>query len=198
VQTTTYSAAAFPACWTPTVSPASAPAGACTSTPPSTAISWVYHAGKLLWGGDWSFAATISYTDTSGVPIEGCCDILMTNQQWGGWQPYINANCQSTPSLCFNTTPYKYLIFSAKPTVANQKFKADVLSQGDTKDGIELDDLGPYCSGGDTPAIGAWESCKVPLSAFNLTNPIILKFAIGDETGLASNKFYLDDVGFSP
>ena len=63
-------------------------------------------------------------------------------------------------------------------------------------DGIGLDDLGPYCSGGDNPPIGQWETCAVPLSAFKLTNPIILKFSIGDETGLARNKFYLDEVGF--
>jgi hypothetical protein len=200
-QTTSYAAAAYPTCWTPIKAPTGPPAGACTpivTPPPTTGISWVYYSGVFNWGGDWSFAATPNYTDTSGVPIEGTYDIEITNTQWGGWQPYFNANCQSNSADCFNTTPYNYLIFSAKPSVANQIFKADVLSEGDTADGIGLMDLGTYCSGGDNPPIGQWETCKIPLSAFKLTDPIILKFAIGDNTGLSSNHWWLDNVGFSP
>lgn len=194
-QTTTYSPAAYPTCWTSTTTPTSPPAGSCPTTPPS-GITWVYQNGKMNWGGDWSFAATINYKDTAGIPLEGPYDIAVTIQQWGGWQPYVNGSCQSTPSLCFNTTPYTYLIFSVKSTIANLKLKADMLSEGDTADGVGLTDLGPYCSGGDTAPVGVWESCKVPLAAFKLTNPVILKFAIGDETGLSSNLWYLDDVGF--
>jgi hypothetical protein len=158
--------------------------------------SWVYHNGKFVWTWDLSYAAQADYKDTAGLPLVGAFDIALTTQAWGAWQPAISSDCQITVAACFNTTGYKTLIFSAKPTVAKQQFKAAILSSGDAPDGIGLDDLGPYCSGGDNPPIGQWETCAVPLSAFKLTNPIILKFSIGDETGLARNKFYLDEVGF--
>jgi hypothetical protein len=164
---------------------------------PAGTTAWVYYNGVFNWGGDWSFAATPNYTDTSGVPIEGAYDIEVTTQQWGGWQPYVNAGCQANPTTeCFPTAGYKYLIFSAKPVVANQTFLVDFLSSGDTPDGNSVQ-ASAYCSGGTNPAIGVWETCKIPLSAFNLTNLTILKFGLSDQTGLSSNHFYLDNVGFT-
>jgi hypothetical protein len=188
----------------------SGPTGGATLSSPSSAgvtiagslvvstgtTAWVYYNGVFNWGGDWSFAATPNYTDTSGAPIEGGYDIEVTTQQWGGWQPFVNANCQSNISLCFNTTPYSYIIFSAKPVVANQTFLVDFLSSGDTTDGVAVQ-AAAYCSGGSNPAIGEWETCKIPLSAFKLTDLTILKFGLSDQTGLSSNHFYLDNVGFS-
>jgi Calx-beta domain-containing protein len=158
---------------------------------------WVYYNGAMNWGGDWSFAASANYKDTSGGPIEGAYDIEITGQQWGGWQPYVSGNCQSSIASCFVTTPYKYLIFSAKPTVANQIFGSAVLSAGDTPDGNFLQNLSAYCSGGSNPPVGQWETCKVPLSAYSLTDLTILKFSISDQTGLSSNHYYLDNVGFT-
>jgi hypothetical protein len=158
---------------------------------------WVYYNGAMNWGGDWSFAASANYKDTSGGPIEGAYDIEITGEQWGGWQPYVSGNCQSSIASCFVTTPYKYLIFSAKPTVANQIFGSAVLSAGDTPDGNFLQNLSAYCSGGSNPPVGQWESCKVPLSAYSLTDLTILKFSISDQTGLSSNHYYLDNVGFT-
>lgn len=170
-------------------------AGTQVNVPAGTA--WVYYNGVFSWGGDWSFAATPNYKDTSGVPIEGAYDIEVTNQQWGGWQPYVNSGCQANPTTeCFATAGYNYLIFSAKPTVANQTFLVDFLSSGDTTDGVGVQ-TAAYCSGGSNPAIGVWETCKIPLSAFKLTNPTILKFGLSDQTGLSSNHFYLDNVGFT-
>ncbi len=162
----------------------------------TTGTAWVYYNGAFNWGGDWSFAATPNYKDTSGAPIEGPYDIEVTNQQWGGWQPYVSGNCQSNIALCFDTTPYSYIIFSAKPAVANQTFLVDFLSSGDTTDGVSVQ-TAAYCSGGSNPAVGVWESCKIPLSAFKLTDLTILKFGLSDQTGLSSNHFYLDNVGFS-
>jgi hypothetical protein len=189
----------------------SSPAGGATlSTPSSATVAisgsqaapagstlWVYHNGIFNWGGDWSFAAAPNYLDVTGAPIAGPFDILVTSQQWGGWQPYVNGNCQSNISLCFNTNPYKYIIFSAKPTVANQFFAVGFMSSGDTPDGPVLTDTASYCSGGSNPAVGQWESCKIPISAFALTDTTVLKFWISDQTGLSSNRWYLDDVGFS-
>jgi hypothetical protein len=169
-------------------------AGSQVIVPAGTA--WVYYNGVFNWGGDWSFAATPNYKDTSGAPIEGAYDIEVTSQTWGGWQPYVSANCQSNISTCFDTTPYSYIVFSAKPTVANQTFLVDFLSSGDTPDGTGVQ-TASYCSGGSNPAVGVWETCKIPLSAFKLTDLIILKFGLSDQTGLSSNHWYLDNVGFT-
>ncbi len=59
-----------------------------------------------------------------------------------------------------------------------------------------MSNVSAYCSGGGDPAVGEWESCKIPLAAFKLTNATVLKFWIQDETGLADNLWYADDVGF--
>jgi len=80
--------------------------------------------------------------------------------------------------------------------VANQVVNVGFMSSGDTPDGTALD-TGSYCSGGGNPAVGQWESCKIPLSVFALTDTTILKFWISDQTGLSSNRWYLDNVGFS-
>jgi hypothetical protein len=169
-------------------------------TPPPS-IAWVYHNGAMRWGGDWSFAAKPNYRDTTGIPLVGAFDIRIKSTQWGGWQPFVNVNCQSTISLCFNTTTYTYIFFSAKATVSDQAFAVGFMSSGDTPDGLVLGgngntQLAQYCSGGNSPSVGTWESCKIPLSAFKLTNATILKFWISDQTGLASNTWYLNDVGF--
>jgi hypothetical protein len=161
------------------------------------ATAWVFYNGVFNWGGDWSFSASVNYKDTAGAPIAGPYDVIMTNQQWGGWQPYVNANCQSNISLCFNTTPYKYLIFSAKPTVANQIFAVGFMSSGDTPDGFIPSDTSAYCSGGRNPPVGQWETCKIPLSVFGFTDTTVLKFWISDQTGLSNNQVYFDSVGFT-
>jgi hypothetical protein len=189
----------------------SSPAGGATLSSPATAnvtingsaaapagsTLWVYYNGIFNWGGDWSFAAIVNYVDVAGGPIEGLFDVVVNSQQWGGWQPYVNANCQSNISLCFNTLPYKYIIFSIKPTVANQIVGVGFMSSGDTPDGPVIENTSSYCSGGGNPAIGQWESCKIPLSAFALTDTTILKFWITDQTGLSSNHWYVDNVGFT-
>lgn len=169
--------------------------------PPPTGVSWVYHAGKFIWGGDWSFAATPSYADTSVPALSGAANLKVTYQTWGGWQPYLNANCQSNKALCFDTTPYKFIFFSARPTKANTALSVGFMSSGDTNDGLVLgangnSDLAQYCSGGNNPAVGAWETCKIPLSAFKLIDTTVLKFWISDQSGSA-DVVYLAEVGFS-
>jgi Calx-beta domain len=172
--------------------------GGSAAAPVASGTLWVYSNGVFNWGGDWSFAASANYKDAAGAPVDGPFDIAITGQQWGGWQPYVNANCQSNISLCFATTPYKYIFFSAKPTVANQVFGVGFMSSGDTPDGPVLNDTSAYCSGGKNPPVGQWETCKIPIAAFSLTDTTVLKFWITDQTGLGSNHYYLDDVGFSP
>jgi hypothetical protein len=167
------------------------------AAPPADATHWVYYNGSMRWDGscDWG-VSSVNYRDASGMPLSGSRDIEVRSQKWGGWQPYFHADCQHNTHLCFDTSPYKYLIFSVKPTVSNQVFDSGFMGAGDTKNGIVLH-LAAYCSGGDNPQINEWESCKVPLSAYELSNAIVLKFMIQDQSGLASNHWYVDNVGFT-
>jgi len=189
----------------------SSPTGGATLSSPSSAgvtiagsqvivasgTSWVYYNGVFYWPGDWSWEAAINYKDTAGAPIEGTYDIAVTITagSTGGWQPYINSSCQQNVSLCFDTTPYKYLIFSLKPTVAGALWAAHFESAGDTPDG-SVADISSYALTSGCPAVGQWCSYKIPLSAFALTDTTILKFSIQDQSGAAV--FYVDNVGFSP
>jgi hypothetical protein len=187
----------------------SSPTGGATLVSPTTAnvtitgssvgaTAWVYYNGVLNWGGDWSWQVTsINYKDTAGAPLSGSYDVAVSNLQSGGWQPYVNSNCQQNLSLCFDTRPYNYLIFSLKPTRANQIWASGFMSSGDTPDGILLSNIAQYCSGGSNPPVGQWESCKIPLSAYGFTDLTILKFMIQDVTGASSDLWYVDNVGFS-
>jgi hypothetical protein len=165
--------------------------------PPPPAAAWVYHGGKFLWGGDWSFSIhqPVNYSDVAGAPTAGPTDIQIINTgAWGGWQPFVNANCQSSITLCFITTPYKAIVFQAKATLANQTFQLNILSSGDTIDGVAVNTAGTgYCT---APTIGTWMQCTVPLAAFKLTDTTILKFSISDQTGQSNNTWYLQEVGF--
>jgi hypothetical protein len=163
----------------------------------SDATRWVYYNGSMRWDGSWDWGVTsVNYQDTTGVPLSGKRDIEVRSQKWGGWQPFFHADCQNNINLCFDTSPYKYLIFSAKPTAPGQMFDSGFMSAGDSKDGIVVH-ISAYCSGGNDPPINEWETCKVPLSAYELTNARILKFMIQDQSGLASNRWYIDNVGFT-
>lgn len=62
-QTTTY--ACVGSTWTPTTAPTSPPAGACTTTPPSS-VNQVYSNGVAYWTFNMSYGATVNYTDTAG------------------------------------------------------------------------------------------------------------------------------------
>src|ERR1700733_3717216 len=170
----------------PAPSPPPTPASA-----PAAKVSWVYHKGVLRWPGDWSWEAKINYKDKDGIPLEGKYDIAVTiTSGTGGWQPYINSSCQSK-ELCFDTAPFKYLIFSLKATSAKQTWAAHMESSGDVPDGT-VADISAY---GPPLVVGEWGSYKIPLSAFGMTNATILKFSIQSQSG--PGVFYVDDVGFS-
>ena len=164
---------------------------------PAAKPAWVYQNGRMRWDGDWSFGVDdVNYRDKSGAPLEGPYDIAISGRQWGGWQPYFNLTCQTQHAQCFDTTPYKFLIFSGKGTVPHQIFQVGFMSSGDKPDGPVIP-VTQYCSGGTDPEIGRWISCKIPLSAFKLIDTRISKFWIQDQTGLPSNTWYLDDIGFT-
>jgi len=161
--------------------------------PPPPGTYWVYHNGVMAWGtnsspNDWSWCGSANYNDATGTPISGPYDIDFTlTCANGGWLPYANGRT-------FDTSKYTDFTFSLKPTIAGQSWNVYFESVNDTTDGISVDVPGIYCS----TTLNVWTVCKVPLSAFQLSNKTILKFAIHDQTGKSGIHWFVDDVGFVP
>lgn len=162
--------------------------------PPAAGVAWVYHNGVFNWPGAYNFNATVSYTDTAGKPPTGTYDIAVTPTRWGAWQP---AAFLATGSP-FNTSGYKYLIYSVKPTAAGQVFATGFDANNDVADGVPLVIAGPGITKyGPVPVVGQWTSYTIPLADFGFTNPLVLKFTVADGSGSAA-LFYVTDVGFKP
>ncbi len=161
-------------------------------TPPATGVFWVYYNGQFNWAGDYSFGTgPINYQDTNGVPLSGQFDIAVPIvSKFGGFQPFA-------PGGKFDTSPYKYLIVSIKPTHANAIFATGFASINDQADGIAVTFAGPgITTYGPVPVAGQWGTYKIPLADFKLT-AAILKFSIAAAAGIAPDLFYVDNMGFS-
>jgi hypothetical protein len=159
---------------------------------PPGSVAWVYYASTFNWGGDYSYNAVINYSDTSGAPLSGHYDIAVTiNGAYGAWQPYAGG---TVPMWNFIDTGYTYLTFAIKPTVASQSAQVYFTEVGDIPVGVDVDPFsGRY---GPPPQAGVWSTYKIPLTDLGVANSSVYKFAIQDQTGLDSNLFYLDNVGF--
>jgi hypothetical protein len=188
-------------------SPATATVTVTGDAPSSQSKStfWVYQNGVFNWGGDYSFGATINYHSTSGSPQAGAADTaVMVTSPWGAWQPYAGG---TVPMWNFDATGYNYLTVDLKPTLANQSWKiyfmqvGDVVIQdaGGNVESVNVADYGP------TPVLGRWATYRIPLSAVLTQHKggqptqvtSVYKFAIQDQTGLASNVWYVDNAGFT-
>jgi hypothetical protein len=150
---------------------------------------WVYRDGAFNWEGDYSWLAQINYHDTDGHPVEHRYDIAVKIfGKWGGFQPFA-------PGKRFDVRPYKFLVYSVKPTAPDQVFGTGFAAIYDAPDGKQVVVSGPPY--GPKPVAGQWATYKIPLSEFALDNPMIQKFTIADGTGLTSNLYYVDNVGFT-
>jgi hypothetical protein len=160
-----------------------------TTAPPTAAsgTSWVYHDGSFDWPGDFNFAATANYADSSGGPLSGSHDIQMTSSAYGGWLPYAQ-------NWDFNSAPYTKLTFSLKPTRSGQTWQVYFVKVGDIPVGVSItvSDYGP------TPVAGQWATYTVPLQDLGVLGKPIYKFAIQDQSGANGNVWYIDNVGFVP
>ncbi len=168
--------------------------GGSAAVPPKS-THWVYHNGEFKWPGDWSWEAKVDYSDTSGAPAQGRYDIAVTvTGGTGGWQPHVSDTCQFREADCFDITPYHFMIFSLKPTVAGARWAVNILSASDTPDG-RVGDISLFAQSEECPTVGRWCSYKIPLPAFGLKKSKVLKFSIQDESGPA--RFYVTEVGFT-
>lgn len=166
--------------------PVPEPVPAPTPVPvPTPRASWVYYNGVFDWPGDYSFAASPDYADTSGAPLSGAHDIKITSSSWGGWLPYAL-------NWKFNAAPYTSLTFSLKPTRSDQTWQVYFVKVGDIPVGIAID----VAKFGPTPVAGQWGTYTVPLAALGVAGTSIYKFAIQDQTGANDNTWYIDNIGF--
>lgn len=173
--------------------------------PPIGTVFWVYHNGKFAWAGDYSWDAVINYKDTAGLstgdPVSGPTDIkVTTTARWGGFQPFAFPS-GGTP---FDTRPYKFLRYCAKPTQVGQVFGTQFDANNDVTDGTAVNIGGQYgttnankVSYGPLPTVGVWGCYKIPLSDFGFNNPLVLKYTISDGTGAPPNVYYVDDMAFT-
>jgi hypothetical protein len=163
---------------------------------------WVYYNGVFNWPGDYSASATANYKDTTGLPLSGSYDINLTlNGPWGIWTPYA-------PNWDFNLTGFNYLVFSLKPTVANQVWTMYSMRVGDVRivNSAGVPVTLSVLNYGPAPQAGVWATYRIPLADFmtdwSTGSPVQLqamyKFGIQDETGLAANHWYIDNVEFTP
>ncbi|MDB6104060.1 MAG: hypothetical protein JWO52_4059 [Gammaproteobacteria bacterium] len=158
--------------------------------PPVGASFSVFQAGVFHWGGDYSWGVTLNYRDTAGAPRPGPFDIAVTGI--GGFQPYAT-------NFDFDPSPYRFLNFSLKPTIAMQTWQSHFYAVGDIAEGALVNVL----NFGPTPVIGQWAAYKIPLrlGGYELPASHIYKFMIQDQTadqgGFTTNKWYVDNIYFS-
>jgi hypothetical protein len=174
-------------------------AGTVATTPPATGTGtsgaqlWVYQNGTFYWPGDYSWSVKVNYKDTAGIPTSGAYDIAVTGI--GGFQPFAT-------NFDLDISPYRYLVFSLKPTIANQTWASAFYQIGDVATGVKLNVL----NYGAAPAVGKWTTYKIPLGSGGYQIPAgthIYKFMIQDETadqngsGYTTNRWYVDNIHFS-
>ena len=171
----------------------------------STPTFWVYDNGVFNWGGDYSANGSPDYSSTAGTPESGPYDISFTARgPWSIWLPYAGG---TVPMWDFNGAAYNYLTIDLKPTVPNQTWSLFFIQVGDKQifgqngqgEGVNLANYGP------APVVGKWATYAIPLTAVLtqwssgspvLVSSAIYKFGLQDQTGLSSNTWYIDHVGF--
>jgi hypothetical protein len=185
---------------TPPITPPITPPVTPPVAPPVAGASWVFQNGVFVWGqeggGDYSFALNQSvkpnpnYAAPGGL-TGGLCVAVAVNQ-WGGWLPfYVTKN--------FDTSPFKFLTYSIKPTIAGQIIATAWNAINDVPDGpsgglvVAAPGMTKY---GPVPQPGVWGTYKIPLADFGLTNPVVQKFSVASGNAVPTNLFYVDAVGF--
>lgn len=162
--------------------------------PVVTSAFWVYQNGTMNWGGDYSYALVVNYQDTTGAST-GAFDIKATlTSAWGGFLPYAGG---TVPQWNMDVSKYTKLTFDSKATVAGQKWNVYFVKVGDVA-------LPSGCSAAvSATSVGVWETHVLTLSSMCVGAGLaggtsIYKFAIQDQTGLAVNSWFLNNVGFLP
>lgn len=157
---------------------------------------WVYHNGQFNWAGDVSYGGlVVNYSSTATTPLSGPTVVSCTGNN-GGFQPRAQNDD-------FDTTPYKYLTVSLKPTIPNQKWVSAFAAVGDkvVSTLVSITSFGP-----SPPIVGQWNTYKIPLGAggYQMSpGSHIYKVTFQDETANQpgysgpTNVWYVDDIAFT-
>jgi len=128
-------------------------------------IYWEYHNGSYFWGeggvNDYS-DVTANYKDTAGTPETGAYDIAIASIPGGYYQPFSGGT--ASPEWAAEIGAFKYMILDLKPTIANQKWRLNIISrlpQGDVYNNAPVELPGNY---GPAPVVGQWATYKIPLN----------------------------------
>lgn len=221
VQTTTYTSAVYPTCWTPVLSPLGAPAGACTTTspPPISGLPAVgslnsigqpndiYANGKNLWTTNFNYGG-VTETDSVKAP-DGNVAIKVTAQTGGsppgggGMLPVMGHSPDGPGN--FNTTGLNFITYVFWPTRTGQTWQGNFAIPGVTDTlapGVSLPQIEKFC----TPLIlNQWNICKVPFASIGLkSGTVLVKIGIQDQMpygadpqNAAGNVYYIYRVFFS-
>lgn len=182
-----------------------------------TQIFVYYKSGQFATGGDVNNAVTSSYADTTGASPFGSPDLLNTvTGSFGDWLPYAGKNATKWNIWCGYGSPaqvFAYLNMSLKPSAANQTWNAWIEYRTDTN----TDPTGstPGVTGignsaalyGPQAQVGVWNTYKLPLSLLmktatsdygGIVGGMFYKLGFADQTGLAANHYWVDNVYLSP
>lgn len=150
--------------------------------------AWVYDDGAFSWPSDLSFSATPNYMDTTGAPLSGSYDIKVTlTGAFGGWAPLA-------PGNRFDVTGYKSIRFALKPTRTDQQWSCLLQKT----DGVVATMSANVLDYGPAPIVGKWGVYTIPLEDLESPGAPVYKLIISDQTGVTSNYWYVDNVGFLP
>lgn len=201
--------------WQPpggTTSPFAAPAPPAPPQPPvagtPTDAYIIYQNGNFAWfangGGDYNSGAIADYEYANGAPgNETKCLQISTTEKWGEWLPYYKANpgpFLDISKVC-NGKQAKSLQFKFKATKPDQSISVYAISAGDA---APPPSVPGYRSQPGAFPVGQWITVTIALASMGLgpdqtfSGNELYKFAIQDQTGLASNVWYVDDVLLLP
>lgn len=180
--------------YTPPAQSSSSSSGATSSTSSSGSSSGggstsiaVVGAGKLLWPFDYSYAGVATYNVQD--PTAGPVMQFKVTSPYGGWLP------SNTPGTSVSLAGLNYLQLDVKPGLNGQALQVYAVMIGDKPEGVAAP-FSKYCG---TLTASIWiNGCKIPISALQLTNLNILKFAVQDITGMTGATFELNNVVFVP
>jgi hypothetical protein len=174
-------------------------AGSATVTVPKPDVV-VLSAGKFHWSGNFNYGGSIekdAVTDPQGV-LSSSFTATALPSGGGGWLPFR--------SSFFNTTGYKFLQLTLKPTRAGQSWQlVQPENPGDIPvpgaNSVTVENYGP------APVVGQYGVYKIPLGVGGLNLPVgvtFWKFGLQDQMPYGSqpanakgNVYYISDARFT-
>lgn len=153
-----------------------------------------YLNGMPYYRGDFDFGGMVVdpyYWDAS---INSYVVQCLSTTTGGGWQPYF----PTTTTNGVDTSKFNYLVIVIKPDQANKQWLVSFMADNDVPDGTSATKPGVFFGHGGNaaygptaPVVGAYNTYKIPLSDFGLTNPLILKANLGDYAAVPAGDQFL-------